>query len=63
MNGVVSWVGTWLAMILLLLFLSKTAWGRPIVYGLIWLAVLLLLVTHADELTSFFNVNALRLNG
>jgi hypothetical protein len=63
MNGVVSWVGTWLVMILLLLFLAKTSWGKPIVYGLIWLAVLLLLVTHADELTSFFNVNALRLNG
>ena len=63
MNGVVSWVGTWLVMILLLVFLAKTSWGRPIVYGLIWLAVLLLIVSHADELTSFLNINALKLNG
>lgn len=63
MTGIVSWVGTWAVMILLLIFLSKTQWGRPIVYGLIWLAILILLVTHADELTSFFNPAALQLNG
>lgn len=63
MNGAVRWFGTWLMMIVLLMFLSKTTWGRPIVYGLLWLAVLLLLVSHADELTSLFDVNALNLNG
>ncbi len=63
MNGVVSWVSTWVVMILLLVFLSKTQWGRPVVYGLIWLAILLLLVSHADELATAFNTSALQLNG
>ena len=63
MNGAAKWLATWLMMILLLLFLSKTSWGRPIVYGLLWLAILLLLVTHADELTSLFSAEALQLNG
>lgn len=63
MNGVISWVGTWLMMVMLLVVLSKTKWGAPIVYGFLWLAVLLLLLTHAEELTSFFNIKALELNG
>lgn len=62
-NGVVSWVATWIIMIALLGFLAQTNWGRPVVYWLLWLAVVLLLVTHADELTALFNVNALQLNG
>jgi hypothetical protein len=63
MNGVVSWFGTWLVMIVFLIILSKTGWGRTFVYYLLWLAVALLLVTHADELTGFFNLSALQLNG
>lgn len=61
--SIVSWFGTWLMMIVLLIVLAQTRWGRPIVYGLLWLAVLLLLVSHADELTSMFSLKALELNG
>jgi hypothetical protein len=50
-------------MITLLAIIAQTGWGRSIVYWLMWLAVALLLVTHADELTSMFNVQALNLNG
>ena len=63
MTGVVSWVGTWLVMILLLSILAKTNAGKAVLYYLLWLAVVLLLVTHADELASFFNPEALQLNG
>ena len=50
-------------MIVLLVALSKTTWGNPLVYWLLWLAVLLLLVTHADEISASFNATALQLNG
>ena len=63
MTGAFSWIATWIVMILLLIFLAKTQWGKGLVYWLIWLAVILLLVTHADELTSLINVQALQLNG
>lgn len=63
MTGAVSWITTWLIMIGLLAILAKTEWGKSIVYYLLWLAVAVLLVTHADELTSMFNSKALQLNG
>lgn len=63
MSGVVRFFGTWLIVLIVLIALSKTRWGAPIVYGLLWLAVLLLVVTHAEELTSFFSLEALQLNG
>ena len=63
MLGALSWLSTWIIMIALLAIIAQTSWGRTIVYWLLWLAVLLLLVTHADELTSLFNIEALQLNG
>jgi hypothetical protein len=63
MTGVVTWVSTWVIMILLLVMIAKTKAGRTIVYYLLWLSVLLLLVTHADELASLVNPEALQLNG
>lgn len=63
MTSALSWFSTWLIMILLLVVLAKITWGRTIVYYLLWLAVALLLYSHADELTSMFNVSALQLNG
>lgn len=63
MTGVVSWISTWTIMILLLVVLSKTSWGKSIVYYVLWLAVILLLVTHADEIKGMVNMQALQLNG
>lgn len=63
MTGAVTWIATWLIMITLLVIIAQTSWGRSVVYWLMWLAVTLLLVTHSDELTSLFNVQALNLNG
>lgn len=63
MTGVVTWVSTWLIMILFLVMMSKTKAGKTIVYYLLWLSVLLLLFTHADELSSLVSTEALQLNG
>lgn len=63
MTGVVTWASTWIIMILLLVMVSKTGWGRSIIYYLLWLAVILLLVSHADDLSSMFDSGALQLNG
>jgi hypothetical protein len=63
MTGAISWIVTWVAMIALLALLASTSWGKTIVYYFLWLAVALLIVSHASELTSAINVNALQLNG
>lgn len=54
---------TWIIMILLLVLLAKSSWGKAVVYWLLWLAVLLLVLTHADEITSLVNLPSLELNG
>jgi hypothetical protein len=59
----ITWITTWVVMILLLVMISSTGWGKSIVYYLLWLAVILLLVSHADELSSLINLEALQLNG
>ena len=63
MTGAVTWLSTWVIMIFLLVVLAKTQWGKTLVYYVLWLAVILLLVTHADELNSLVDVGALQLNG
>ncbi len=63
MIGALSWMTTWIVVIALLALVAQTSWGRVIVYWLLWLALLLLLVTHADELSGMINLEALQLNG
>lgn len=63
MTGAVTWLATWIVMLTLLFVVAQTAWGRTIVYWFLWMGVLLLLVSHADELTSLINTEALQLNG
>ena len=53
----------WLLMIAMLAMLSSTEWGKSIVYYLLWLAVVLLLVTHTEELKSLMPTAAYALNG
>ena len=63
MTGAVTWLMTWVVTIILLVVVAQTAWGRTIVYWFLWLAVVLLLVSHADELSQLIDVKALQLNG
>jgi len=53
----------WLMMIAFLAMLSTTEWGKSVVYYLLWLAVVLLLVTHVDEIKSLMPQAAYALNG
>lgn len=50
-----QWFGAWLLFILLLVAFAKTAAGRTIVYYLLWLAVIFLLVSHAQEIADMFS--------
>lgn len=59
-----TWLVSWLMMILLLVTLAQTEWGKRIVYYVAWLSVVLLIVTHSAELTSLFgNFGKDTLNG
>ena len=63
MSGAMKWITTWVVMISLLFILAGTSWGSGIVYYALWLMVALLMVTHADDLTSLIDVKSLALNG
>lgn len=54
---------TWLLIIGGLIALASSRWGKTLVYYLVWLALLLLLVTHADELSGLISLQSLQLNG
>lgn len=49
-----SWLASWLVLIVFLIALAQTEWGKRIVYYLAWLSVALLLVTHSGEFVTLF---------
>lgn len=63
MTGAFVWIATWIVAIAVFVALANTAWGKPIVYYMLWLLVVLLLLSHADDLTKLIDLNALNLNG
>ena len=50
-----QWFGAWLLFILLLVAFAKRAAGKTIVYYLLWLAMIFLLVSHAQEIADMFS--------
>lgn len=52
MSDAATWMGGWLIVIIGLVSLTQTGWGRTIVYYFLWLAVLLLVVTHSNTITT-----------
>ena len=50
----INWFAAWLLFILILAGIARTSWGRPLVYYLLWLAVIFLLVSHYEEIISLF---------
>lgn len=54
MSGAISWISAWIVTILLLIMISRTGWGRSIVYYLAWLVVTFLVVTHYKEISALF---------
>ena len=49
-----QWFAAWLLFILLLVGLAQLKAGRTILYYLLWLAVVFLIVSHYQEITSMF---------
>lgn len=57
-----NYLAAWLLFLLIIAALAQTEIGKKIVYYVLWLGVVLLLVSHADEITSIFK-NAGIVNG
>lgn len=52
MGGVAAWIGAWIVMFLLLFGLAKSRAGHTIIYYWAWLLVVLLIITHSNQLQS-----------
>ncbi len=52
--GAYQWFGAWLLFIILLIAIAQIKAGRTILYYLLWLAVVLLVVSHYQEITNMF---------
>lgn len=51
-NTMLSWLVAWIIVMVVFLSIGQTGWGRTLAYYFLWLAVLLLVVTHADEINT-----------
>jgi hypothetical protein len=51
-QGALTWLTSWLVIILVLVALAQVEWGKRIVYYVAWLSVVLLIVTHSSEFSS-----------
>jgi fatty acid desaturase len=54
-GSAVTWLTSWIAILLMVVLLARTSWGRPIVYYALWLAVALLIFGHASELAGLIS--------
>lgn len=55
----ISWLGAWLLFILILIALAQTKIGNTLLYYLLWLAVIFLLVSHYQQITSIFQAGGI----
>ena len=58
-NGAVSFIGAWLIVIVLGVALASTGWGKTILYYILWLAVILLVLTHIQEISNMLNAGGI----
>lgn len=49
-----QWFAAWILFIVLLVAIAQVRAGRTLLYYLLWLAVVLLVVSHYQEITSIF---------
>lgn len=52
--SLVTWLAAWILLIAGGIALSKTSWGTSLLYYVIWLAIILLLITHYAEVEALF---------
>ena len=55
-NGsALMWFTGWFTMIVLLVLLARTPWGKPLVYYTVILACVILILTHVDSFTGLLS--------
>jgi len=54
MAGFALWVAGWILIIVVIFLLSRSRAGQTVVYYVLWLSIALVLVTHADAITTLF---------
>lgn len=52
--GFALWIAGWLLIITVIFLLSRSRAGQTVVYYVAWLSIVLVLVTHADAITTIF---------
>ena len=57
-GSALGWFAGWITILLLIALLARTNWGKPIVYYMTWLAVVILILTHADDLAALISGKA-----
>ena len=58
-NGTITFLGAWLIVIVAGVALASTGWGKTILYYILWLAVILLILSHANELSAMLNAGGI----
>ena len=58
-NGAVTFLGAWLLVIVAGVGLASTGWGKTILYYILWLAVILLVLSHAQEISNMLNAGGI----
>lgn len=58
-NGAVTFLGAWLLVIVIGIGLASTGWGKTLLYYLLWLAVIFLVLTHAQEISDMLNLGGI----
>ncbi len=54
-GSALAWFTGWITVIVLLVLLARSNWGKPIVYYVAILACVLLILTHVDSFTSLLS--------
>ena len=58
-NGTITFLGAWLLVIVFAVALAGTGWGKTLLYYILWLAVILLVITQAQEISTMLNAGGI----
>ena len=58
-NGTITFLGAWLLVIVFAVALAGTGWGKTLLYYILWLAVILLVITQAQEISNMLNAGGI----
>ena len=50
-----QWFSAWIAILLIVGLLARSSWGKSIVYYFVWMAVVVLVLTHASDFAAIIN--------